>query len=244
VQLQLSELPVQDGFRLRGESVSRLETFVDAAFAFAVTMMVISIGELPKSVADLMLALHHAPTFAATFAILMIFWTAHNRWSRRYGLETTGTTFLSLLFILLVMIWIHPLRMVMDGALSFMTGGWVPAVVALDTPEKLQGCFLIYGLGFAALSGVMVQLDRIALEQADELYLDALERLQTKRDLGSHTILLASGVLSITLTFFLHHENSIWSASPGFVYWLIGPAMHFHHSRFNRLRKALPPRRF
>ena len=31
-----------DGFRLRGTSVSRLETFVDAAFAFGVTMLVAS----------------------------------------------------------------------------------------------------------------------------------------------------------------------------------------------------------
>jgi len=41
--MDLSRLPVQLGFRLRGEAVTRLETFVDAAFAFAfaVTLLVV-----------------------------------------------------------------------------------------------------------------------------------------------------------------------------------------------------------
>lgn len=33
--MDLTQLPVEDGFRMRGQQVTRLETFVDAAFAFA-----------------------------------------------------------------------------------------------------------------------------------------------------------------------------------------------------------------
>lgn len=40
--MDLSNLPVRDHFRLRGEAMTRLETFVDAAFAFAVTLLVVS----------------------------------------------------------------------------------------------------------------------------------------------------------------------------------------------------------
>ncbi|MFP6838146.1 MAG: hypothetical protein VB962_00970 [Pseudohongiellaceae bacterium] len=38
-----------DGRTMRGENMTRIETFVDAAFAFAFTMLVISIDEIPRS---------------------------------------------------------------------------------------------------------------------------------------------------------------------------------------------------
>lgn len=238
----LSTLRVQDGFRLRGESVSRLETFVDAAFAFAVTMMVISVGSFPSSVNELKAALHRAPTFAVTFLILILFWIAHNRWSRRYGLETARTTLLSLTLVLVVLIWLYPLRMVIGGGLSFMSGGWVPSEMSLRTAGELQDCFLIYGVGFAALSLILIALHRAALGAADELGLDALERLETRREIGSHLILLGFALLSMLLTFVVREQDNFLAALPGFLYALIGPAMQIHHTRFHKLRKALPPR--
>jgi len=38
----LDSLPRLGGFRLRGIGMTRLETFIDAAFAFAITMLVIA----------------------------------------------------------------------------------------------------------------------------------------------------------------------------------------------------------
>ena len=38
----LAALPVKQGVRLRGLEMTRLETFCDAAFAFAVTLLVIA----------------------------------------------------------------------------------------------------------------------------------------------------------------------------------------------------------
>jgi uncharacterized membrane protein len=240
----LSELPVQDGFRLRGESISRLETFVDAAFAFAVTMMVISIGSVPQSTPELLAALHKAPTMAVCFLVMMIFWSGHNRWSRRYGLDTARTTWLSMLLVLGVLVWVYPQRIVMSSALSFVTGGWVPSEVQLASVDELQNLFLVYSLGFLFLSAILLQLNREGLAQADELSLDSLERLQTRRDIGSYVILVAVALLAIVLTVAVRGMNSIWASSPGFAYMLIGPAMHFHHARFHKQRKALPPRLF
>jgi len=228
---------------MRGESVSRLETFVDAAFAFAVTMMVISVGSVPANTRELMLALHRVPTFASCFLILMLFWAGHNRWSRRFGLETAGTTVLSLSFVLVVLVWLYPLRMVMAGAFAFMTHGWVPSEMQPGTNAELQDCFLIYGVGFGALSGILLLLDRIAIAKADELRLDEIERLEARRDQGSHALLLGFAVVSVILTFCVRSQpEGLVVSIPGFIYMLIGPAMHFHHARFGRLRKALPPR--
>ncbi|MBK7642925.1 MAG: DUF1211 domain-containing protein [Planctomycetes bacterium] len=240
---ELSTLRVQDGFRLRGESISRLETFVDAAFAFAVTMMVISVGTLPGSVPELLQALHRVPTFALCFLILMLFWSGHNRWSRRYGLDSSSVTLWSLVLVLVVLIWLYPLRMVIGGGMYFVTGGWVPSDMQATSVGELQDCFVIYGVGFAVLSAVMIQLQRLALAGADELQLDPLERNETRRELGSYVILLAFALASIALTFVVRLQSSPLVASlPGFLYSGIGPAMHFHHARFHRLRRQLAPR--
>ena len=43
---QLAAMPVRDGFRQRGEDMTRLETFTDAAFAFAVTLLVVGVDRV------------------------------------------------------------------------------------------------------------------------------------------------------------------------------------------------------
>ena len=43
----LASLPDKNGIRQRGMDMTRLETFTDAAFAFAVTLLVISVDDVP-----------------------------------------------------------------------------------------------------------------------------------------------------------------------------------------------------
>ena len=45
----LDALPRLHGFRLRGIAMTRLETFIDAAFAFAITMLVIAAQQIPMA---------------------------------------------------------------------------------------------------------------------------------------------------------------------------------------------------
>ena len=63
--MELSKLPVEGGVRQRGEQVTRLETFVDAAFAFAMTLLVVSFEAMPDSFAELYDALRRLPAFLA-----------------------------------------------------------------------------------------------------------------------------------------------------------------------------------
>ena len=91
----LDALPRRTGFRLRGLEMTRLESFVDAAFAFAVTMLVIAGQQVPDDVATLLKAFKEVPVFAASIAVLAIFWRGHWLWSRRYGLEDTISIWIS-----------------------------------------------------------------------------------------------------------------------------------------------------
>ena len=50
----LDALPRLHGFRLRGMQMTRLETFIDAAFAFAISMLVIAAQQIPDNIVALL----------------------------------------------------------------------------------------------------------------------------------------------------------------------------------------------
>ena len=68
--------------RERAES-ARLDNFVDGAFAFAITLLVISGADLPKDVAALEHAPRGIPAFAACFALLGFTGGIANRYRAR-----------------------------------------------------------------------------------------------------------------------------------------------------------------
>src|SRR5215218_6792647 len=59
----LDALPRLGGFRLRGIAMTRLETFIDAAFAFAITMLVIATQQIPDDIETLLAAFKNVPAF-------------------------------------------------------------------------------------------------------------------------------------------------------------------------------------
>jgi uncharacterized membrane protein len=71
---------------MRGREVTRLESFSDAIFAFALTLLIVSL-EVPKSFADLIGTMRGFPAFAACFIMLATIWNTHYKFSRRFGLD-------------------------------------------------------------------------------------------------------------------------------------------------------------
>lgn len=63
------------------------------------------------------------PAFAASFANIMFFWHAHHIWSRRFGLETGATVFLSGLLVFVVLVYVYPLKAIYSGAIQFFRAG-------------------------------------------------------------------------------------------------------------------------
>ena len=155
---QLAQLPVSAGFRLRGLEMTRLETFCDAAFAFAVTLLVIAGDGIPRSYADLLTALKGVPAFAASFAAIASFWWAHRLWSRRFGLEDGVTTLISLVMVMVMLVYVYPLKMVFSAFASYASGGRLPTEFVLTDPRDMLGLFVVYGVGFAAQTGMLALL--------------------------------------------------------------------------------------
>lgn len=236
------------GFRLRGSDVARLETFVDAAFAFSLTLPVIFTNDLPQTAAELREAMKRLPTFVACFAVLMMFWMAHNRWSRRFGLQDTRSTLLSLAFVLVVMIYVYPLRMVTSSFLSMITGGWLPNEPGFTREHALrdlQTAFIVYSAGFGLLAGILWRLNAHALRRADALGLGEDEQHRLRTEIGSQAILalvsLAGLVLALLLYWFDPLLTGLWRLMAGLPMWCyatLSVLMPWYHTRREKARLA------
>ena len=187
------------GIRLRGGQSHRLETFVDAAFAFALTLLVISFDEVPASYDELLQAMRGVPAFLASFAIIVMLWIAHHKWSRTFGLEDALSQLISLLLVFVVMVYVYPLRAMMSVAMSSITGGWAPSGFQIDSLEQARGLFTIYGVGFAASTACLTLLYINALRHGGELGLTPYERAITRSEALVWTLVGSMGVISIVL---------------------------------------------
>jgi uncharacterized membrane protein len=213
----------EDGFRNRGSEVTRAEAFFDAAFAFAVTLMVISIDEIPDSAEKLINALKSVPAFAASFLLIVLFWNGHAEWSRRYGLNDRHSQRISLLLVFLMLIFIYPLRMVFGALFAWISGGWLPAQMALEVATDLRVTFIVFALAFGTLGAAMYALYRHAWSLRDRIGLDPSERIQTRFAMHRWALLPLIALMSLALSATLPYENvSDWVlALPGLVLFMV-----------------------
>src|SRR3984893_12017928 len=123
VPADLEALPRLRGFRLRGIQMTRLETFIDAAFAFAISMLVIAPQQIPDNIQALLAAFRNVPAFVASIVVLGIFWRGHWLWSRRYGLEDGVSIFISWAMIVTMLIYIYPLKAIFSSMWFLLSGG-------------------------------------------------------------------------------------------------------------------------
>src|ERR1700745_694126 len=149
----LDDLPRLRGCRLRGMEMTRLETFIDAAFAFAISMLVIAAQQIPDNIQTLLAAFKNVPPFVCSIAVLGIFWRGHWLWSRRYGLEDGGSILISWAMIVTILIFIYPLKAIFGAMWNLLSNGQVGQPVSLHTTEsEARTIFVIYALGLVALS--------------------------------------------------------------------------------------------
>lgn len=224
----------------RGLQVTRLEAFTDAAFAFALTLLVIAVGEPPTSLHALRSSLLVVPAFVAASAIIIMFWGGHYEWSRRYGLETRGAVILSVMLVLGVLVFVYPLRMVALGFFGWASGGRLGGDVVLSDPRDVSALFVTYGIGYAYLSLVLAAHHHLAWREAARLGLTPGEQLEAR--LSRREWLLGGGIAlaSVALALFTagsRHPAVV--AAPGGLYFLVG-VFNYWHARDAERRRRLP----
>src|SRR5438876_7626735 len=236
VPAYLDSLPQLRGFRLRGMEMTRLETFIDAAFAFAISMLVIAAQQIPENIQTLLAAFKNVPTFVCSIAVLGIFWRGHWLWSRRYGLEDGASILISWAMIVTILIFIYPLKAIFGAMWYFLSSGQVGQRLSLHTTEsQARTIFAIYALGLIAISAEILLLNFHAWQLREPLRLNAREKLVTRGELTGWSIPVGVGLVSLVLALTLPAEQIQWS---GWVYFLMAIILRVHWFWHRRRLKA------
>ena len=220
----LSTLNREAYFRIRGESSTRLETFVDAAFAFAVTMLVISVDDVPRTYNEFVDALKSIPAFVASFFQVIMFWLGHRNWSQRFGLEDRTAITLSLILVCGILVIVFPLRVVFGSGFSYFSGGLFPYPFQVGWPE-MRLIFIIYGTGFSVMCSMIVLLYLHALRRREWLGLDAQEVLLTRSKIVFWAIPAVAGFISMLVAWLTSDGGVIFA---GFVYFVLFVLLPMH----------------
>lgn len=232
----------EDGFLNRGAEVTRAEAFFDAAFAFAITLMVISIDAIPDTAEKLVDALKSVPAFGASFLMIVLFWRGHADWSRRYGLNDRYSQRLSLLLVFIVLVFIYPLRMVFGAFFQLVGGEWFYAHIHLQTVADARVMFVVFALGLGAMGLNMTLLYWHAWSQRERLGLDAIECLVTRHATLRWATLPAVSLISLCLSALLLQggiRNNIVVSMPGLIFFSVNIIHFFMDRRMRRARSAL-----
>ncbi len=119
-------------------SKQRVEAFSDAVFAFAATLIVVSL-EVPDHFDDLKEIIYLFPSFALSFLALALIWKTHYNLFRRIEHINNSLIYLNLLFLFVVLFYVFPLKF-LTGTLTFKS--------RFSSLDQLGEIFIIYGIGF------------------------------------------------------------------------------------------------
>lgn len=199
----------------------RLDAFTDAAFAFALTVMVTTgAGEqFATEGTNLISFAQSLPAFAIGFAIIAMFWIAHVRWRGYRGNGDWRGTVLTLVMVFLVLSYVFPLN-AMANSLVFTAFGTGPGYKG-----GLGPLFAIYGAGFAALASVTALLFRDALRACPPGHPD---HRVVRGDIYIWLIVTVAGTASTILALF---GGTAALVAP-WVYALMGPAIGIFVARW------------
>lgn len=226
----------------KGHEITRLEALSDAVFAFAATLLVVSL-EVPRTYPELVSNLRGFIAFGMTFGMLMVIWAAHNGFFRRYGLEDGRTVVLNSVLLFVVLFYVYPLKFLftifVNGFLDLGAKGESGA--RIGGMDELSSVMVIYGLGFVAVFACFSLLYAHAWAQRGELGLDALQQVQARTWMRHYLIFVAVGLLSVALAW---GKVGIRFGLPGFLYVLLGPLCWWNGEVGGRRRRELERRAF
>ncbi len=212
----------------------RIDNFVDGAFSFVVTLLVINGATIPHDIPSLIDALGGVTAFAAAFGQLALFWYGHVRWRDDVGLCDVRSLQLSLLLVFFALIFVYPLHMVFASFFHFISGGLLPMDFTVSGVGDLKVLFIIYGMTYACMAGTLTWLYRHGTKVARNLSPEhQIEGRVTALSWGFTAVV---GLVSATIAALTPEKSSGWMiAAAGMTYALLS----FMGPLLNRYRRRL-----
>lgn len=215
---------------------TRLEAFSDAAFAFALTLLVVSL-DVPRSYDELQDLLLGFPSFGCCFALLCWIWWEHASFFQRYPLQDPVTVVINSLLLFVVLFYVYPLKFMFDSMFAMM----LPEPNAMRPVQKMEfwqlgNASAVYALGFLVLFLVFALLSHRAYRKRDELGLEPLDVFDLRSSIGHH--LVSASVGALAMIYALAAPLAVVFVSP-MLFGLMGPAHVWWGRRRTALRRAL-----
>jgi uncharacterized membrane protein len=238
-QAAKKKLGAREGFRWRGEDISRIESLSDGVFAFAVTLLIVS-TEVPKTFDEFILKLRDFVPFAACFVQLMSVWYLHYTFYRRYNLQDMKSMVLTMTLLFLVLLYTYPLKFVyLSWWLSMISQQEVQTM--FSSPEQIRQMFEIYALGFIAVFAIFVLMYDHAYRSRLKLGLTELEIWDTLHVRREMLLFCEVGILSLILAMTLPVEIVFLSAVS---FSLLGVVTSIHGGWSGKRRREIHSRLF
>ncbi len=206
----------EEDFRWRGEDVSRIEGFSDSVFAFAVTLLVVSL-EVPRTFDELLATMRGFFAFAICFYLLLIVWYEHYKYFRRYGLNDTPTLFLNSALLFITLMYVYPLKFLFTLLINQLFGFRENEMIE---PSQVPPLMVIYGVGFAAVQLVFLLMYLRAYSLRTALELDARELSVTREEIQGSLLNISVGLASVAIAVLGGAPTVAWA---GYAYLLLFP---------------------
>jgi uncharacterized membrane protein len=221
----------RDGFRYRGQEIQRIETFSDAVFAFAITLLIVSL-EVPKNFDELLTSMRGFVAFGICFLFFFIIWYEQHVFFRRYGLEDKTTICLNAVLLFIVLFYVYPLKFLFSLLFGERMYGAGKSPFSIRG-EQLPQLMIIYSTAYIIIQVVFLLLYMHALRCRARLDLTTLETFDTRTKIYSLVILIAFGGCSILMALILPATQAGLS---GMVYLGIGPVLWPYYAKRAKMR--------
>jgi uncharacterized membrane protein len=147
-----------------------MQAFSDGVFAFAATLLVVSL-EVPSSYDELLDALAGFPALALAFAAIVSLWAIHREFFARYPLGDGVSMVVNATLLFVVLIYVYPLKLLAELAAHTLLGVGNPTVSDM-APAQVRGVYIVFALAVLLTCLAIAALHRRAWTLRDDLGLD------------------------------------------------------------------------
>ena len=197
-------------------NISRLEALSDGVFAFAATLMVVSLG-LEGSWLARDSRILELITFGGSFFVLIALWVVHYNYFRRAAYADYWIIAYNTVLLFVVLYYVFPLKSLINTWL-----GQEPI-----SEEGLASLFRWYGLGFLLIFLCFSLMYRRAYKKTKSVS-RSLNLLFYSRHFAIYVGVSALSIGVATLGVGIRY------GLPGFLYAVLGPLCYWHSVRFEK----------
>mgnify|MGYP001951209733 FL=1 len=195
---------------------NRIEAFSDAVFAFAATLLVVSVG-LEESSSVIKIDWRAFLGFSVSFFVLVSLWWLHYNFFRRTNYMDGAVIALNAVLLFVTLYYVFPLKSLINS----MTG------LQELSHDEVSSLFQLYSIGFLLIFLCLSLMYYRAFLKTKTSNLNQ-DLLFYTRHFGIYVFVAVLSILLANLKL-----GTQWY-SPGIVYSLLGPLCYFHGVHFEK----------